>query len=63
MKITELSKFKENVNPFEQDAYHMGTYIGKNCLVMYANHDDKECNYLIVIDIKTGERIRVDLNE
>lgn len=60
MKVTTLESINPG-NPFHSDAVHMGTYIGKNCAVMMLNHAHQECKYIIVVDMETGERIRVDL--
>jgi hypothetical protein len=50
------------INPFNQDFYHMGTRIGKNVMVMMPNHDSQECNYLIVVNMRTGERKKLTFN-
>jgi hypothetical protein len=50
-------------NPFLHDAYHMGTYIGKNVVVMMPNHANEECPYLVVCNVETGERVRVAFKE
>ena len=47
------------INPFCQDAYHMGVRIGTNVMIMLPNHDTERCNYLIVVDTITGERLRI----
>lgn len=59
MRTEILKSFPPNVNPFTQDIENMGQYLGTNCAVMYGNFEDKECRYLIVIDIVTGERIKI----
>jgi len=46
-------------NPFLSDGFNMGSQIGKNVHVMYANHPDEKCEYLYVVDTETGERIKV----
>ena len=56
-----LPNFPPNSNPFNHDAYHMGTTIGTNCTIMMSNHSDKECEYIIVNNTKTGERLKIDL--
>lgn len=47
-------------NAFLSDLYHMGVAIDKNIVVMYSKHEDNP--YLIVVDQRTGERLRVILN-
>ncbi len=50
------------INPFVQDSFHMGTYIGKNVAIMYRCFENEECNYIIVIDRRTGERKKIQFN-
>lgn len=61
MTVKQLDAFPPNANPFHHDAYHMGSTMGNNCTVMFENFEDKECKYLIVINTKTGERIKIIL--
>lgn len=56
-----LPNFPPNSNPFHHDAYHMGTTLGTNCTILFANHSDKECEYIIVVNTVTGERLKIDL--
>lgn len=58
-----MPSFPANSNPFNHDQYHMGTKMGTNCVVMQENHANQECNYLIIVNTETGERIRVCLTE
>jgi hypothetical protein len=55
----EISKFPENSNPFHFDAYHMGSKLGNNVTIMFPNHSDTYCSYVIIINTFTGERIKV----
>ena len=48
------------INAFRQDPYHMGQDLGTNVTIMYANHADSPCSYLIVIDRMTGERVQIE---
>lgn len=60
MIATEENKDENGtINPFLQDAYHMGTYLGKNVCVMSENHTSEECKYLIVVDMRTGKRLKI----
>ena len=47
------------INPFHQDAFLMGTSLGKNVLIMHENFPDDECQYLCVINTRTGVRMRI----
>lgn len=51
------------INPFCQDSYHMGVQIGRNVTVMMTNHQTEECNYIIVVNNRTGERKLLLFNE
>lgn len=48
------------INPFSQDVYHMGTRLGTNVIIMHSNFDHDPARYLIVVDCKTGERIKIE---
>lgn len=56
-----LPPIPPNSNPFDADHYNMGTKVGTNCTIMYGNHPDEKCNYLIIVNTETGERVRVAL--
>ena len=58
MNVKALGSFPPDSNPFNHDLYHMGTEIGKNVIVMYANHPGEQCDYLIVVNRETGERMQ-----
>lgn len=59
LRIAELSAFPANANPYHHDAFHMGKCIGSNAHIMLPNHDSEYCPYIIVINTKTGERLKV----
>lgn len=67
MRITTLTPFTPNadpaqrINPFLQDMGNMGTYIGKNLGVMFGNFQQEDCSYIILVDLVTGERIKVEI--
>lgn len=46
-------------NPFLSDYYNMGMYLGTNVAVMFGNHPDGRMEYLYVIDMLTGERVKI----
>ena len=65
-KIKQLYSFPAGENPFWHDAYHTGVYLGKNVLAMNtlgigSSEGDKD--YIILVHIPTGQRIRIDLPE
>ena len=61
MKTEQMPPFPAGCNPFHHDLFHMGTYIGTSLCIMYASHSIGD--YIIVVNIETGERIKVILNE
>lgn len=63
IKTTRLPDFPPGSNPFEYDMYHMGIPVGRNIIIMMGNHDNEICDYLIVVNTETGERIRVEFSE
>lgn len=58
-KTVNLLPIPAGSNPFEHDAYHMGTQLGSNCTVMFENHSEALCKYLIICDTNTGKRVKV----
>ena len=71
MKITTLEPFEIDptkvavdddgcINPFHQDAWHMGTRLGKNVMLMHTNFDNMECAAFIVVNTRTGERFTIE---
>lgn len=74
MKIAKLDPFKAGENAFLQDLSNMGIRIGKalegedaevgnRILVMIRNHPDEQCEWAVIVNEATGERIRVDFND
>ncbi len=68
MKIEEMSPMTPNsdkspINPFWHDAYNMGEYLGTNVAVMFSNHSEKHCPYLIIVNRITGERKRITFED
>jgi hypothetical protein len=49
------------INPFRQDFYHMGTRLGSNLVALFRNFDKDNCEYLILVNTITGERIEVNI--
>lgn len=51
------------INPFLQDLSNMGTQLGKNVMIMHANHDTQICDHLIIVNLKTGERQKLIISD
>ena len=72
MKIEDLEPMTTNpedlnqdgfINPFHQDLTSMGTQIGKNVTVLHMNFPSEVAESIVIVNTKTGERIRITLNE
>jgi hypothetical protein len=63
IKVETMENFPAKSWPFHHDTYHMGTRMGKNVMAMFENHPNQECDYLIVVNMATGERVRLDFNQ
>lgn len=50
-------------NPFQADHYHMGAKFSKTVELMFANHPEESGKYLLLVNKKTGERMRIDFPE
>lgn len=50
-------------NPYLSDPYHMGEAMGKDFYIMMENHDSECCPYLILVNTKTGQRVKIDLSK
>lgn len=49
----------EGANPFNYDAYSMGTRIAKNVMVMYPTHPNEKAGMMYIVNIETGERVTI----
>ena len=59
-KLKELEPQPPGENPFLHDLFNMGQLIGKDLYLMFRNHASDNCEYLILVDIKTGERTLIE---
>jgi len=49
--------------PYDYDGFNMGQSIGKDLIMMFGNHADAECRYVIFCDTKTGKRFKVTFQQ
>lgn len=65
MKIIQrnLEPIPPGSNPFVFDQYNMGQPIGNGLMLMFGNHSKEPCKYLILVDIKSGERVRLEIEQ
>jgi hypothetical protein len=65
MKIIQrdLEPIPPGSNPFVFDLHNMGEQIGNGLMLMFGNHPGEPCKYLILVDIKSGERVRLQIEQ
>lgn len=56
----EIGSIPPGSNPFNYDAFHMGSSLGPGWMAMYSN-SGKEMQYLYLVNTNSGRRFRVDL--
>lgn len=66
MQLTPLDPMKPNAdgspfNPFNQDFGAMGTQLSEELYIMHYNHPDKPLRSAYLVNIRTGERNRLNL--
>lgn len=61
MTVSHIPSFPINENPFNYDLYNMGTPVGNNLMVMYDKHPSEKVDYVIIVNILTGERIKINI--
>lgn len=54
MEVQRIGSIPPDSNPFNYDAYRMGTRLGTNVIVMHSNHGNEVCDYLIIVYTITG---------
>jgi hypothetical protein len=59
MVIEQIESLPAGENPFNHDLTNMGQHVGTNCMVMFKNHPNDYCPYLIVLNPNTGERVKI----
>ena len=64
MKVTVHKDQYEPGRPvMQQDLYHMGTPIGKDLMILRKKHTGEEQPYLILVNEKTGESVRIQIDD
>jgi len=61
INMKKIDPIPPGSNPFDNDWYNMGTKIGKDLIMMYANHPHQQMKYMILVDIKTGDRFKINI--
>ena len=62
-RIEVMETLPEGVGAYQDDRYHMGRNLGTNAMMMYANYDDAKCNYIILINYETRQRIKIHFTD
>lgn len=62
LKTEEMEPIKPG-NPFLSDSVHMGERLGTNVCVMFMRFPDEYHDYLIVVNTRTGQRLKVKLTD
>lgn len=62
IKMKQIESIPANENPFRHDSFNMGQSMGSNLTIMFGNHEDEECRYLILC-FTDGCRYRLDFGE
>lgn len=63
MKIKKLDSIPAGDNPFLHDAFHMGTPVASNIMIMHGTHSNQRASYIIIVNTETGERHQVTFDE
>jgi hypothetical protein len=61
VKVTKVESFPPNSNPYLYDISRMGENRGEELHMMYSNHGDEVCDHIVLVDRRTGERVRIDI--
>jgi len=59
IEVLRLDSFPANSDPFSHDAYHMGVKVAENVMVLHPSFSHQSTDYIIVVNTKTGERLRI----
>jgi len=60
MEIVPMEDCPTPENPLLSDAYHMGTPMGRNTMILHPHHSGEEAEYLILVN-KHGKQIKIVL--
>lgn len=63
LKVVKMNSFPENCNPYHYDSYHMGLDVGIDLVMMLENHASEKMDYFILVNTRTGERVKVIIEE
>jgi hypothetical protein len=58
-RIEMMEPFPPGSNPMHMDGYHMGTVLGPNVMLLHANHREETMQYVILVHLPSGSRMKV----
>ena len=63
--VKQIKSVKPGQNPLDPtiDFTSMGKLMGTNVFLTYTNHEVEYCKSLIVVNIETGERVKIDFSD
>jgi hypothetical protein len=61
--MSPLALTPEDNNPFNHDFFNMGTRMGSNLMIMHSHHDTDVCESIILVNLETGERVRIHMRK
>lgn len=59
--VDEMKSIPAGSNPFHHDLFHMGTNVNDRFMVMFSGSENS--NYIILVDSKSGRRIKVSIED
>ena len=62
LTISDMPPIPKGETPMQHDMYHMGMHIGKNLMMMYESHFSEVQKYIILVNLDTGERKRIEIS-
>jgi hypothetical protein len=62
IKVEQGRQFETNLNIMHQDLFHMGQPVGNNGYMLFHAHQTEEARYVVIVNKKTGESVKVIFN-
>ena len=56
-------QYEAGVNLMQQDAYHMGSRMGSNVMVLFDTFPSDNMDYLIVVNTRTGQSVKLTFQD
>lgn len=59
IEFRKMESIPAGANPFAHDFVRMGIKLGSNVFVMLSNFEEHHCDHLVLVNVTTGERVRI----